>query len=718
MTEFFPLDPTGNINNNGMFSFDFYDQSNIPNFSLANPDGTVIYNLGTIYDREVQLRYNAFSTLTFTAPSIVDGVEVDYYPYLQYRRLVLVDTVGNFMITKVELENNGLVELKKITCQSLEIILASKKISLFSGTYNFYSSDSPTGTLLSELITYVPGWTLGDIDVELEGIYRNFDVTDKTLYDFMVNEVSQTYQCVFVFDSINKTISAHTLDNATTSTDIFISFDNLMQNFKISESADEVVTALTVLGGEDLSINTVNPIGTNIIYNFDYYKTTAWMTQDLIDALNIWEAKVDLYQPTYADLLTDLKVCNAQLLDLQAQLATLQAELSALYGVRDVRIQQGLDTAPIDTQITEQLALINITEIAIADVESVISVIQAQLTTINTDLLFENNFTAIQLSSLNNFIIENTYTNTNFIQTSIMTPVEIQESAQTLYDQGVTVLAKISQPRYTFEIDSANFLFLKDFEYFATQIEMGCVMTVEITDGVYIQPVLLGIDFSYDDPAKFKMTLSNRLRLDDGEFQYSDLFSTMVDSATTTHFNSQKWNAASAAYTSISGSTTSSVLTTGLSSASNIALFSDSTGIRIKDGGVMYVDPTLFTPSLYCVDATFTYGVRTGIYTIIGRVCTFELTINISTIVGTASGTVIVLMPINCRNANDIRSVFPLNYNTLLLDAGYYSVIGVLEPNTNNCGLYQQGNASTTELLASNIQPGAHIYMSGSYIID
>ena len=42
-----------------MISFDYFQQFEMPNFSLANPDGTILYNLGNIYDRQLKSRFNS-----------------------------------------------------------------------------------------------------------------------------------------------------------------------------------------------------------------------------------------------------------------------------------------------------------------------------------------------------------------------------------------------------------------------------------------------------------------------------------------------------------------------------------------------------------------------------------------------------------------------------------------------------------------------------------
>jgi len=705
-------------------SFDVYNQVETPVFTLCNPDETVLYNLGTIFDRNLELRYNTLSTLTFTAPSQVDGVNSDYYDSLEYRRLVFVDGVANFMITDVKIENNGGVEQKKITCQSMEVILSYKKLSLFSGTYTFNNILSGSGVstknLMSELMAYIPGWTLAGVDAALKNVTRSFDVTDKTLYDFMINDVSQTFQCIFVFDTINKTITAKTVDNATVPTDVFISFDNLMNSFTKDESTNELVTALNVLGGEDMAINLVNPIGTNTIYNFDYYKDTAWMQQSLIDALDVWEASVEEQQPIYANLLTGLRIENAALITLNSDLVTLEGQLSALVVVKDARVQQGLDITEISGSIVVVEAEIVDKEVEISTEEGIIAGISAQLSAINTSLLFENNFTASQLTSLNNFIIGSTYTNTTFIQTSLMTEVDVQNVSQELYDLAETVLVKLSQPRYSFEIDAANFLFIKDFEPFIAQISLGCTITVELSPTVSTVAALLGIDFSYDDPTQFQLLLSNRLRLDDSQFQYSDMQGETIDAGITTKFNSQKWNSVSSSYNTVIGVGNNIVVSTSTSGSSNLAVFSSLTGTAIADVGAMYLPPTAFTPYLVSTGATFTYNYQVGRYGIIGRFLFFELSLSLSGVSGTTTNGVAVMMPVLHKDLANLSSTLRVTYENITLGAGYYAVCGVLANNSNVMNLYKEGTATGLAAVVASTLGAAttKIYINGQYLIN
>ena len=288
-------------------SFDIFDLYDTPTIVLCNPNRDQLYAMKEIYDTNLILRYNAMGEFSFKVPSQVDGNTVDYYSYLNYPRIVYVEDTGYFIITDVATSGDGVDEFKSVKCFAGEYVFATKKVSQFKGTYKFYDAIDATGTLISELLAYVPGWTVGTIDISLLVKYRTFDVSDTTIYNLLMAEVENAYQCIFTFDTINKTISASVPTQASATTDVYFSYDNLMEAADLEPINEELVTALAVYGGGDLSINTVNPLGTNTIYNYDYFKTTDWMSQSLIDAIDAWETVIENNQDNYADLLSALK---------------------------------------------------------------------------------------------------------------------------------------------------------------------------------------------------------------------------------------------------------------------------------------------------------------------------------------------------------------------------------------------------------------------------
>lgn len=524
--------------------FDYFGQPELPYIILCNPNKEELFSLGLAYDTNMSLKFNTLSEFSFKFPKSIDGgiTTIEAYAYIQDKRIVLVEGYGYFLITDGVDESDGSVPVKNVTCKALEVELIQKTVVQYEGTKPLYNIISPEDTILWDMVQLAPTWSVGTIDAELLTKFRTFDISNSNIYNFLMNDVAKAFECVFFFDTITKTISAKTIDNATTETDIFLSFDNVVKESSFAEMSDEITTCMSVYGGGTLNIRSVNPLGTDKIYDFSYYANTDWMSQGLVTAIENWTNLINANQAGYAGFLLLLQTYNAETLVLNADLATLNEQYLALEGVQKARIQQNLPYGDITAQMTAKQAEIDAQELLITNKEGQITLVTADLIDINTLVSFENNFTPVQLLELDPFIYQNTYKNENIIQTDSMTLVEIQDAAQGLYEQAQNVLARISQPRYELEFDSINYPVLSEFSIFTTQTELGCLATVELEDGTFIETVLLEINFSFDDPSQFTMTFSNRVRLDGANFTYSDLVGEVVRTGSDVAFDSAAWS--------------------------------------------------------------------------------------------------------------------------------------------------------------------------------
>lgn len=566
-------------------NFDYYNNFESPTLILCNPDKTEICALGSAFERKLTLKYNALSELSFKIPYKKDGVVTDNFNKVAYRRLIYIIDIGYFMITNVQDQDDGISLIREVDCRSLENELTFKKVTLFKGPFKFYDYITPANTFLQRMIDYAPGWTVGNVDTDLLILTRNFDVSDNSVYSLLTSEASQAYQCIFTFDTINRKINATTIPHATSNTDIYLSFNNLIKDIDLEEQSDELITAMNVYGSGDLSISTVNPLGTDTIYDFSYFKKSEWMSSSLITAVTNWEAKILIKQPIYANTLTSLKNVSGSLVTATSELATLKANLARDVGIQAARIQQGLDLSAINALIANDQSAINSKNSTITSYNNQIKSYQTSLKTINSELAITSgsNFTTAQQLELNTYIIGNTYTNKNFVQTTVMNNVEVQNMAQGLYDQAKEVLAKVAVPRYSFKLNSANFVFLKEYARFITQLNMGSVVTIELGNGSFAYPALLELSLNYDDPTDFEMVFSNRLRLDGSAFRFADLFSEQRDSSTSTVFNSENWSNWTNNYQDTVSLFISSALNAAVNnvvSGSNQQIIIDSNGLR------------------------------------------------------------------------------------------------------------------------------------------
>jgi hypothetical protein len=524
-------------------AFDYFGEPELPYIILENPNREELYSLKLAYNTKLTLRFNALSEFSFTYPKSIDNglTTLDAYAYIQNKRLVFVEGHGYFMITDAQEDMTGAIPLKNVQCKSQESELTQKTIVSYGGTKKFYDIISPSGTLLWDMIQLAPTWSIGTVDADLLLKYRTFNTSNSNIYNFMMNDVSKAYECVFFFDTVTKTISAKTIANATTSTDIYLSFDNIIKTANLSEKSDEIVTCMAVYGGGNLNIRTVNPLGTDKIYDFSYYANTSWMTQGLVTAIANWNALVNSAQAGYSANLLLLETYNADLLNLQAQLATYNEQYLALEGVQKTRIQQGLAYGDINTQMTAKKAQITSQNTLITNKNAQITTVTNTLHAVNLATSFAVNFTPSQLLELDTFIYQNTYKNENIIQTDTMTQAEIQAASQTLYDQAKNILGRVSQPRYEIGFESVNYIVLPQFSVFTNQTALGGVVTCELQDGTLIQTVLLEMGMQLDNPSEFTMTYSNRVRLDGGNFSYSDLVGEVVKTGASVAFDNLKW---------------------------------------------------------------------------------------------------------------------------------------------------------------------------------
>jgi hypothetical protein len=175
----------------------------------------------------------------------------------------------------------------------------------------FYWPTNTQFSLLHIVFEKIPGWTIKDVDVSLRRKERKFDEDRISVYDFLMNEVQDTFNCVVEWDTENNEVYFYeeaedgiTDDNTIQTrwdTDVFISRDNLASEININYSTDDIKTKLKVSGADDLDIREVN-LGKNYIMNLDYYHTLDWMEPDLFEAYGNYLEAVKKYSPQYTEL--------------------------------------------------------------------------------------------------------------------------------------------------------------------------------------------------------------------------------------------------------------------------------------------------------------------------------------------------------------------------------------------------------------------------------
>lgn len=301
-----------------VIDFSTADVKKMPRLVLRNLDGTAIQVLGCAQGLKAELNYNEVSTITFEVPRFVDGEATPDYDLIVGTRIVDLIGWGQFILSNPETVNDGIDEIKSCKAYSLEYEFTKKKLSLPSGTYCFWNPAAPDETVLGIILEYMPSWSVGDVDEELLGKYRTFDVSNVNVYDFMKGTLQTSFSCIFTFDTYQRLIHVkHTSTDADQSA-VYLSLDNLAEELKITEDSDNLVTVLDVNGADGVDIRNVNPLGTNKIYNLDYYMNTSHFSQTMINKWESWKAAIASNQAQYYNLSIERMLKIAEIASAQA----------------------------------------------------------------------------------------------------------------------------------------------------------------------------------------------------------------------------------------------------------------------------------------------------------------------------------------------------------------------------------------------------------------
>lgn len=358
-----------------------------PKIFLCETDKQKMGVLNTT-DTHVSLKFNTYSELTFnidrTYIDILTGQKSThlFYDRIEHPRLILLDDIGYFQIQAPDMTSDNFRESKTITAYSSEYALSQKYITdlhintgevdsvevIYSeeigGTLEpviFYNEANPRLSLLHLVLEGIYGWKIGHVADSLKTLVRSFDIDRQSVYDFLMNDVCEKYNCYIIFDTLkneiniyaesmtakfigdgkvktftisppfhkvntvsidgykttqweyNKKTGVLTLNSAPKNgshievvdgglteweTDVFVTYENLASEMNVTYNADDIKTQLTVTYGDDLDIREIN-MGSPYITDLSYYYTVDWMGQDLYNAYTTYLKKSQTSQTQY-----------------------------------------------------------------------------------------------------------------------------------------------------------------------------------------------------------------------------------------------------------------------------------------------------------------------------------------------------------------------------------------------------------------------------------
>lgn len=407
-------------------SFKNVDWTEQPTLVLKNLDGTFLQPLTKAFNIEAKLNYNETSELHFDLPAIADGEATSHYDDVVGMKLIDWVGVGQFVLVNPSISNDGIREVKECKAYSLEYELTYKSTYISEGTYEFWNPMAPDSTVLGMIVEDYPSWSVGTVDDDLVGRYRTFESDNQKTYDLMKNTLQEKYQCIFDFDTYDRKINVRSVAVQTRERPVYLSMDNLIKDIEIEEDTENIFTALDVNGADGVDIRSVNPLGTNTIYNLDYFMTASNFSQKMINQWNEWKTVYENAQKQYYDITVEKVLEESALATANAVLVELKNELSTYETLQATYIEaaaQGIDRAQqlaeIKVKIEQQEAKISAKEEAIASMQGAIGAALDRQKEINAACAFSNFFTNAELTVLDRYIKKDSISEESFVYNKV-----------------------------------------------------------------------------------------------------------------------------------------------------------------------------------------------------------------------------------------------------------------------------------------------------------
>lgn len=153
--------------------------------------------------------------------------------------------------------------------------------------------------------------------------------------------------------------------------------------------------------------------------------------------------------------------------------------------------------------------------------------------------------------------------------------------ARELYSFGEELLEEWAWPVYEFSIDTANFLFQKEFEPFKDKLEFGKNIYLNIGDEGIIEPKFIGLSIDFDNPENITLTFSNR-------FQKRDVVANWLSDINKTSASSRSFDASKYLYNKTANKTTqvSQFMENALDAAVNTIIGASNQSVVINGAGI------------------------------------------------------------------------------------------------------------------------------------
>ena len=272
----------------------------INKLELCKINKTIIGEIPVKFLTEEECKLDEIGTLNLQIPKYFQDnhtlkkTEVLIYDDLKNERFIKVNESDYYVIK--EIKEDKINKVKTITAYSYEKKLEKNNIVLSDISLSLLDVDEENEIYsFNDELYKTTGWSLGYVDDTVRydetgrPRVRVQENTDTSFYQFIKETIQEQFCCIADFDIKNKKVNLYDEDSFGDEIKIILNKDNYLKNLENTSNTTSLVTQLTLQGNEDKCIvEDANPNGTNYIEDYSYFVETEEMSEELINALNLY----------------------------------------------------------------------------------------------------------------------------------------------------------------------------------------------------------------------------------------------------------------------------------------------------------------------------------------------------------------------------------------------------------------------------------------------
>ena len=381
------------------------------------------------------------------------------YDEVKVKRYLFINNEDYYLIE--EIDENKLSNIKEVKAYKGEQKLNKFPIEIEDIGIQLVTNDPNNEVYtLNDLLLEI-GWKLNHVDTAVayeNGVekMRWQESINTNWLDFIKNDIAEQFDCLPLFDTINKTIDLIDINSMGEEIKLFLSKDNYLKSKQKTIEGNEFITLLKLKGDDELDIREYLPSAYDFITDFSYFIEIGEMSDELVTALNKYDEMVAKRYIQWRALV-DEKISKQKELDLnrtlwQMSISTLERYKYEIqkYKLMEDTINESLTKVSYSNEADNELIL----RFGIDDIVSQIGFLEVAISEINKLCRYETCtddngqliFNKQLLNELSEFIFMDEYKNDAFTDGDM------------LLEKGKKELEKRSKPTVSITVDSINFM--------------------------------------------------------------------------------------------------------------------------------------------------------------------------------------------------------------------------------------------------------------------